>query len=167
MTEPDHTLADPRRSCRDEGGVPGQGGVWHTPRDTETSNLWWKIDYKQEMDRFPKVVRAMLGRELWDRLDRAERGDLTFGAESHHDVGPVATQKMLLELRAGHHWGDEPQAKLYVRVYFNEPAAEDKTLKLLRLACKHDFPQGKIEQNRHMAEARDRLKQCSFEPLAA
>lgn len=163
-----HALAQPpgRRTCWRDEETAGDGGIWHVPRDRLTGGApWWTEDFHRALGRFEGQPRKMLASEIKSKLERGSRGELTFGSGRAADVDLIASVEGVLEIRFGYQHGDIPLARLHTRIYFSEPAREPGVLKLLTIDCKHDFPQGKTEQNQHASRAASRLDSCIFEPL--
>jgi hypothetical protein len=162
-----HALADPCRSCRDAGGKPGTGGTWHYPREkTDNRNVLLATDLEAALDRVAEPVglgRKMLRSEIKAKMVRGARGELHYGRDA--EVDKIVSTDHVLEIRVTKLLGDEPVEKLHARIYFNEPARCENTLKFLALECKHDGESGKTEQNLHAKHAEGRLGTCDFVTL--
>lgn len=71
-----------------------------------------------------------------DKLQAAERGELTFGRGDKFDVDEMVTTDDVLELK----WTNVPpgarRKTLWLRLYFSEPKSEPRLMIKLHMECK-------------------------------
>lgn len=167
MVASEHALADPRRSCRDDNGVPGPGGKWHYPRHRfSNGNVLLATDLAAVKARLAPSSFPMLMSEIKAKMKRGELGQLTYGHGDQFDVERIYTTDYVLEIRLTKKMGDEPLDTLHTRIYFTEPSREPDTLKFLAMDCKHDADKGgHDEQDAQATRAEGRLGTCDFVEL--
>ena len=147
-------LAQPRgcRSCRDGNHEPGYGGDWENSRDIQGCTGFYD-ELNQLVALMFDVDRHAFRVELRDRMERAERGTLTYGRKG--DVEQVSRADVVLELRHLRR-RDVSEQPHNVRLYFTEPMSEDGQLLTLKIAWKTSDKKGKLKQNDQIDEAQRR-----------
>lgn len=168
MVASPHTLANPRRTCKDTDGNAGPGGEWFYPRERfNNGNILFKADLAALKARIAPIGFPMLMAEIKAKMERGSRGELEYGHGEAFDVEKIASTDYVLEIRLDKKMGDVPMEHLHTRIYFNEPSRELDTLKFLAMDCKHDDDRGgHDEQNTHAVRAEGRLGTCDFVPLS-
>ncbi len=144
------------RSCRDDDGDPGLGGVW-----VDAEDLAREGGPRQSLARclsgLNPVVRAHVFAELTTLVLGAVRGELTFWdyEAKAGQVKQMVSKRRVLEIRFTGQIDPEGGHR-HIRLYFTEPRHHPVLLALL-LEWKADDPDGKPEQQRHILEADRRI----------
>lgn len=138
---------------------PGSGGDWVFACDGEASEY-----ITQDMASLGYLSfrsRQMLGNELTQKLKQANVGRLVYG--HHADVEWMKRSANILEIRLSGYAGlpgEDGDPKLFqVRLYFTEPAEAPGYFILLGLRAKIPGEVGVAEQEQHIAEMEERLRE--------
>lgn len=145
------------RSCYRDTHLrtPGDGGEWEYCRNANggTSLIHELHDLTSWMTRTDR--NAFLA-ELADRYEQAESGRLVFGEGKLSDVSKMGSAEVVLEIRLRTMPRGARSVKQHIRVYFTEPAHQDRVLLLLHIASKRPDAFGLAEQNKHIQVAQGR-----------
>jgi hypothetical protein len=123
------------------------------------------IELQELLDCLPETERVSLREDIRTKMNRAERGELTFGSGRDYEVDQIVSTRIVLEIRVIDHssWDDgDPEQeplKRHTRLYFTEPDHLPDCLLALGVASKCPGPEGLEEQNRQARTVAQRAEQ--------